>query len=275
MATKKQTHAKKQRPPKAPNHLPHISKASYKQQLYDLQVQLVRFQRELIAKDARVAIIIEGRDGAGKDGLIKRLTEHMAPRETRVVALPKPSDRDQNSWYFQRYVPHLPASGEFVIFNRSWYNRAGVEKVMGFCTPHQYQEFLDVVPTFEQMLIRSGIQLHKYFLDITKDEQKARLEARREDPLKQWKISPIDDKALELWDAYSEARNIMFERTTHAQAQWHVVRADNKKLARIEVIKDILSRGKFAKKDPELCSPDPRVVFPYDEEFVQRGWIAP
>ncbi len=264
--------SKTQRPP---NHLPKLTKAAYRNQLYDLQVELVRFQRELISNGTRVAILIEGRDGAGKDGLIKRLVEHMAPRETRVVALPKPSDRDQSSWYFQRYVPHLPAAGEFVVFNRSWYNRAGVEKVMGFCTPHQYQEFLDVVPTFEQMLIRSGIVLHKYFLDITKDEQDARLTARRDDPLKQWKVSPIDDKAIELWDAYSEARNVMLERTTHAQAQWHVVRADDKKLTRVEVIKDILSRMTYPKKNMELCSPDPRVVFPYDSEFLAREWIAP
>lgn len=257
------------------NHLPKITKQQYKNQLYDLQVQLVRLQRELINTGERVAVIVEGRDGAGKDGLIKRLVEHMAPRETRVVALGKPSSREESSWYFQRYVPHLPAAGEFVIFNRSWYNRAGVEKVMGFCTGAQYQEFLDVVPTFEQMLARSGIQLFKYFLDITKEEQAARLDARRGDPLKQWKNSPIDAKAIELWDAYSEARNVMLQRTTHAVAPWHVVRADDKKLTRVEVIKDVLSRLDFPGKDDELCCPDPRVVFPFDDEFLTRKWIAP
>ncbi len=267
------THNKKHDKP--PNHLPKLGKQQYRQQLYDLQVQLVRLQRELINTGARVAVVIEGRDGAGKDGLIKRLVEHMAPRETRVVALPKPTTREESSWYFQRYVQHLPAAGEFVVFNRSWYNRAGVEKVMGFCTNVQYQEFLDVVPTFEQMLVRSGIQLHKYFLDITKDEQQRRLDARHGDPLKQWKNSTIDAKAIELWDAYSEARNVMLERTTHAVAPWHVVRADDKRLTRIEVIKDVLSRLGYPDKDEDLCSPDPRVVFPFDAEFLTRKWIAP
>lgn len=264
-----------QKKDKTPNHLPTITKPQYKKQLYDLQVQLVRAQRELINTGARVVVIVEGRDGAGKDGLIKRLVEHMAPRETRVVALGKPSSRDESSWYFQRWVEHLPAAGEFVVFNRSWYNRAGVEKVMGFCTNAQYQEFLDAAPTFEQMLTRSGIHLLKYFLDITKDEQAVRLEVRRNDPLKQWKNSPIDAKAIELWDAYSEARNIMLQRTTHAVAPWHVVRADNKKLTRVEVIKDVISRLDYPGKDEELCSPDPRVVFPFDDEFLTRKWIAP
>jgi len=258
-----------------PNHLPRLTKQQYKNQLYKVQVELVHMQRDLINTGARVAVIVEGRDGAGKDGFIKRLVEHMAPRETRVVALGKPNTRDETSWYFQRYVPHLPAAGEFVVFNRSWYNRAGVEKVMGFCTNAQYQEFLDVVPTFEQLLVRSGIQLLKYFLDISKPEQAERLGARKKDPLKQWKNSPIDAKAIELWDAYSEARNVMLERTTHAMAPWHVVRADDKKTTRVEVIKDILSRIDYPDKDEDLCSPDPRVVFPFDTEFLTRKWIAP
>jgi len=258
-----------------PNHLPKLTGKEYKQQLYDLQVEMVHLQRDLINTGARVAVIVEGRDGAGKDGLIKRLVEHMSPRETRIVALGKPTMRDETSWYFQRYVPYLPAAGEFVIFNRSWYNRAGVEKVMGFCTNAEYQEFLDVVPTFEQMLVRSGIKLHKYFLDITKVEQAKRLEERMKDPLKQWKNSPIDAKAIELWEAYSEARNVMLQRTTHGLAPWHVVRADDKKLTRIQVFKDILSRLEYPEKNKELCACDPRVVFPFDEEFLARKWIAP
>ena len=163
-----------------------LSDAEYESALYDLQVELVKFQRDIIANGEKVLVIVEGRDGAGKDGSIKRIVEHLSPRETRVVALPKPSDREQSQWYFQRYVPHLPSAGEFVLFNRSWYNRAGVERVMGFCTPAQTEHFLDEVAEFETMLVKSGIQLFKYYLDISKAEQKERLEARREDPLKQW-----------------------------------------------------------------------------------------
>ena len=188
----------------------------YKKALYDLQVQLVKLQRHLIAKGTRVLVIIEGRDSAGKDGTIKRLTEHMSPRETRVHAPGKPSDREETQWYFQRFVPFLPAADEFVVFNRSWYNRAGVERVMGFATPRQVEDFLDMVVPFEEMLVRDGIELRKYYLDISKSEQKKRLAARRKDPLKQWKMSPVDEAAQENWKPYSEARDAMFKRTTHA-----------------------------------------------------------
>src|SRR4051812_44353332 len=157
-----------------------------------LQIELVKLQRELIASEARVLVIVEGRDGAGKDGTIKRLIEHMSPRETRVFAPPKPSDRETRQWYFQRFVPHLPAGGEFVLFNRSWYNRAGVERVMGFCTDKELEEFFDTVTEFESLLVRSGLELRKYYLDITSSEQKKRLGERQKDPLKAWKNSPID-----------------------------------------------------------------------------------
>src|SRR5262245_42681956 len=168
----------------------------YDEALRALQVELVKLQRDVIANGERVLVIVEGRDGAGKDGTIKRFTEHLSPRETRVVALGKPSDREQGQWYFQRYVAHLPAAGEIVFFNRSWYNRAGVERVMGFSTPEETEEFLATVVTLEELLVRSGIRIFKYYLDITREEQESRLEARREDPLKQWKISPIDEAAL-------------------------------------------------------------------------------
>ena len=169
--------------------------SDYKRELRALQIELVKLQRELIRDDARVLVIVEGRDGAGKDGTIKRLTAHMSPRETRVFAPSKPSDREETQWYFQRFVPQLPSAGEFVVFNRSWYNRAGVERVMGFCTGTDVETFFDTVVDFEALLIRSGLELRKYYLDISKAEQKKRLAERKTDPLKTWKNSPVDAKA--------------------------------------------------------------------------------
>jgi len=241
-----------------------ISKKAYKHALHELQVELVKLQRHFIECDDKILVILEGRDAAGKDGTIKRIVQHLSPRETRVVALGKPSDRDRTSWYFQRYVSHLPAAQELVLFNRSWYNRAGVERVMGFCTKAQYEEFMASVPDFEKMLVGSGIKLFKYYLDITKAEQKQRLDDRKSDPLKQWKISPIDDQAVKHWKAYSAARNEMLARTHNRVAPWTLVRADNKRLARLNVIKDILGRLHYAGKDDELVVPDREIVFPYD-----------
>jgi polyphosphate kinase 2 len=257
-----------------PPVLPKISDKKYKKTLYDLQVELVKFQRHLIRKGERVLIVFEGRDAAGKDGTIKRITEHMSPRETRVVALGKPSDRDRTSWYFQRYAAHLPAGEELVIFNRSWYNRAGVEPVMGFCTEDQHQEFLAAAPAFESMLAKSGIKLFKYYLDINRDEQKERLQARRDDPLKQWKISKIDEVAIKKWKAYSQCRNEMFARTHHANGQWTIVRADIKRVARLNVIKHFLGRMSYQGKDKALCLPDPNVVFTYAQAHHETGMIA-
>ncbi len=171
-----------------------ISHEAYEGNLHLLQIELVKLQKHFICCNDRILVIFEGRDASGKDGTIKRIVEHLSPRETRVVALGKPSDRDLGSWYFQRYVAELPATGEFTLFNRSWYNRAGVEHVMGFCTDEEHEEFLSTAPEFEGMLVRSGIRLIKYYLDITKDEQKRRIESRRRDPLKQWKVSPIDER---------------------------------------------------------------------------------
>ena len=216
-----------------------MDKEAYKTELYELQVNLVALQRQLIAENRRLLVILEGRDSAGKDGVIKRIIEHQSPRETRVVALGKPSDRDKASWYFQRWVQHLPADGETVLFNRSWYNRAGVERVMGFCTEDEYVRFLRDVDPFEKLLVDDGLIVLKYYLDLSREEQVARLEARRTDPLKTWKISPIDQVAVEHYDAYTQARNAMLAATGDA-VPWRVVKADDKRSARLQIIRDML-----------------------------------
>ena len=248
--------------------------AHYQKALLKLQIELVKLQRQIIANGHRILVIFEGRDASGKDGTIKHIVEHLSPRETRVVALGPPSDREQRSWYFQRYVRHLPARGEMVLFNRSWYNRAGVEPVMGFCTEAEVSEFLETVPEFEQMLVRSGIQLFKYYLDIDKKEQKKRLRARREDPLKQWKLSSVDARAPKLWREYSKRRNTMFERTHTAVAPWTVVRANNKHLARLNVIRDILAHLKYRGRNERLLVVNAGIVFPYDHTYVENGMIC-
>lgn len=241
----------------------------YATALHDLQVELVKLQRHFIACDDRILVLIEGRDGAGKDGAIKRIVEHLSPRETRVVALGKPSNRERGEWYFQRYVPHLPAPQEFVLFNRSWYNRAGVERVMGFCSDDEYDEFMASVNEFERMLVRSGIKLLKYYLDIYKAEQKQRLKARRHDPLKQWKVSPIDEKAVKLWKAYSRARNAMLVRTHTEFAPWIIVKANDKRAARLNLIRDLLSRLHYADKNERILAVDPAVAFAHDVDGTQ------
>jgi polyphosphate kinase 2 len=246
----------------------------YGKTLKALQIELVKFQKHLIAKGDRILILLEGRDSAGKDGTIKRVIAHLSPRDTRVVALNKPSTRDASEWYFQRYVPHLPAAEEFVLFNRSWYNRAGVEWVMGFCTEAQYEEFMETVPVFEQMLVRSGIHLFKYYLDIDKAEQRRRLKDRLTDPLKQWKMSPIDAAAQKNWTRYSTARNAMFARTHTPTAPWTVVRANDKKQARLNLIMDLLTRLDYQGKDHALLCPDPDVVFSYTHDAVAQGRVA-
>jgi polyphosphate kinase 2 len=249
--------------------------AQYHLDLRDVQIELVKFQKHLIRDNEKVLVIFEGRDAAGKDGTIKRFAEHLSPRETRMVALGKPSDREQSEWYFQRYVEHLPAAQEIVFFNRSWYNRAGVERVMGFCNEAQYEEFMETVVSFEQMIVRSGTKLFKYYLDIDREEQKRRLDSRKDDPLKQWKISPIDLEAQKHWADYSNARNQMFARTHSAVAPWIVVRADNKDHARIQVIRDFLSRVSYKGKKESVVLPDPTTVFLYSRSYLDNGMIAP
>lgn len=255
-------------------HASSISKKSYKDNLHKLQAELVKLQRHFIKCNDKILIILEGRDAAGKDGTIKRIVQHLSPRETRVVALGKPSDRDRSSWYFQRYVAHLPAAQELVLFNRSWYNRAGVERVMGFCTEDEHEEFMGSVSNFENMLVRSGVKLLKYYLDISKAEQTRRLKDRKTDPLKQWKISPIDEQAIKQWKAYSLARNEMLARTHNPIAPWTLVRADDKHLARLNIIKDLLNRLHYANKDEQLIQPDPQIVFPYDVSNLENGQLA-
>jgi polyphosphate kinase 2 len=252
-----------------------MGRERYKKELRALQIELVKFQRDVIAEGRRVLIIVEGRDAAGKDGLIKRITAHMAPRETRIVALGKPSDRDRTLWYFQRFVPHLPAAQEIVLFNRSWYNRAGVEHVMGFCSDAEYEAFMSTVSTFETMLVDSGIQLFKYYLDIGRAEQKRRLAKRKADPLSHWKVSPIDAAAIRRWKDYSKARDAMFTRTHHPAGAWTVVRANDKYAARLNVLRDLLSRADYPGKDDALVRPDRAVVFPYEAAAHDQRLIAP
>jgi polyphosphate kinase 2 len=253
---------------------PRDDSGHYAKSLYELQVELVKLQRQLIADRARVLVIIEGRDGAGKDGTIKRLTEHMSPRDTRVHAPGVPSSREETQWYFQRFVTFLPAASEFVVFNRSWYNRAGVERVMGFCTKSDVEKFFESVVPFEAMLVRNGIELRKYYLDISRHEQKKRLKARNEDPLKQWKSSPVDAVAVDRWKEYGKARDDMFRRSDHPDAPWRIVRADVKKTARLELIRDLLASFDYKHKSEKLAAPNRTIVFPWSNSAVKRRWIA-
>ncbi len=246
----------------------------YARELHKLWIELVQLQKHNIANDRRLLVLFEGRDAAGKDGTIRCITEHLSPRETRIVALGKPTDRDRASWYFQRYVAHLPAADEFVLFNRSWYNRAGVERVMGFAGEREVDSFLDAAPVFERLLVDSGIVLFKYYLDISRKEQAKRLKSRREDPLKQWKVSPIDSAALEKFDEYTQARDVMFERTHTKKTPWTLVRADSKHQARLNVIRDLLSRLDYKKKRAALCIPDRSIVRDYESGRSKRGFLA-
>lgn len=243
--------------------------------LETLQLAMVRYQQHAIEAGDRVVVVLEGRDAAGKDGLIKRMTEHMSVRATRVVALPKPSERDRSQWFFQRYVAHLPAAGEFVIFNRSWYNRAGVEVVNGFSSAAEQAQFLRDVPDFERMLVESGIRLVKLWLDITKDEQAKRLEARRGDPLKALKVSPLDAVAQEKWGDYSAARDRMLLATHTPPAPWTCIATDRKKRARKAGIAHILRSVAPAEIADGVEAPDPKVLFPFEAAAIGDGRLAP
>jgi len=234
----------------------------YEKELIKLQVELIKLQNWVIKNNLRVLILFEGRDAAGKGGTIKRIAEHLNPRNSRVVALMKPSDVERGQWYFQRYTKHLPDPGEIVLFDRSWYNRAGVEKVMGFCTPEEYQKFMNQVPMFEQMMVEDGILFFKYYLEITPQEQQRRIEARKTDPLKMWKLSPMDLKSIELYDEYTKAKNEMLARTHSPYSPWILVDSNDKKRARINIIKDILSHVNYdGKEDAEISlASDPTIV---------------
>jgi polyphosphate kinase 2 len=214
----------------------------YFRELFRLQAELVKLQDWVVASRRKVVILFEGRDAAGKGGVIKRITQRLNPRVCRVVALPAPNDRERTQWYFQRYVPHLPAASEIVLFDRSWYNRAGVEHVMGFCTPDEYEEFFRSVPEFERMLVRSGIHLLKYWFSITDEEQHLRFLARIHDPLKQWKLSPMDLESRRRWEEYTRAKEVMLQRSHIPEARWWVVQAVDKKRARLNCITHLLEQ---------------------------------
>jgi polyphosphate kinase 2 len=251
-----------------------MEKKKYSHELHRLQIELVKLHRDVISSNKKILIILEGRDAAGKDGAIKRIAAHLSPREVRVVAPGKPSDRETTQWYFQRFARHLPAAQEIVLFNRSWYNRAGVEYVMKYCTRAQRDEFLEAVPRFERMLVASGIAVLKYYLDISRGEQKQRLRARRTDPLKQWKLSPVDQAAQRHWDDYSKARNHMLVRTSHDAAPWIVVRADDKRRARLNLIRDILGRVRYAGRKRGRVRPDPDITREFRTNLLGSGWLA-
>ena len=223
------------------NGVKKIDSEVYFKELNKLYVELVELQEWIVQQGLRVVVIFEGRDAAGKGGTIKRIMEPLNPRICRVVALSKPTEKERTQWYFQRYVPHLPAAGEMVLFDRSWYNRAGVERVMGFCTDAEYEEFLRSCPYFERMLIRSGIILIKYWFSVSREEQERRFRKRVEDPLKRWKFSPMDLKSRALWNDYSKAKDAMFAVTDIKQSPWYVVRSDNKKRARLNAIHHLLA----------------------------------
>jgi polyphosphate kinase 2 len=239
----------------------------YEKELLRLQTELVAMADWVKREGERVVVIFEGRDAAGKGGVIKRITQYVSPRVMRVVALPAPTEREQTQWYFQRYVAHLPAAGEIALFDRSWYNRAGVEKVMGFCTPEEYRRFLHQCPIFERMLVDDGIILLKYWFSVSDEEQERRFRARIDDPLKQWKLSPMDVESQRRWVDYSRAKDEMFVHTDIQEAPWHVVESDIKRNARVNCISHLLSQVPYAHRKPE------RIKLPKRQD--DSGYIRP
>ena len=244
-------------------HAEKIRKKEYLSELRLLQIELLKLQTWVKANGERLVVLFEGRDAAGKGGSIRRFTENINPRGARTVALPKPNDTELGQWYFQRYVAHLPTAGEMVFFDRSWYNRAGVEIVMGFCTPQQYGEFFRQAPGFERSIVESGTHLFKLWFTVSHSNQLARFEARKDDPLRQWKYSPVDEASLGKWDEYTRARDAMLIHTDSPVAPWTVVNSNEKKRARLEAIRHVVHTLDYDHKDPEVArAPDPRVVQP-------------
>jgi len=243
----------------------------YEQELKGLQVELVKLQRWVQSNGERIAILVEGRDAAGKGGTIRRFTEHLNPRAMRVVALPKPTDEERGQWYFQRYIRQLPNKGEIVFFDRSWYNRAVVEPVMGFCSKKEHQRFLQQVTEFEHMLYEDGVTIIKFWFSISKEEQLKRFEARRKNPLKQWKLSPVDEKAQELWDAYTRYKEEMFSKTHTTFSPWIILRANDKQAARLESLRYVLNLLPYnGKEDADIrLEPDPNVVTRFHRKMVE------
>lgn len=238
-----------------------IARRSYEAQKAKLQAELLKVQNWVADTGQKIVILFEGRDAAGKGGTIKRFNEHLNPRQARVVALNKPNDAERGQWYFQRYIQHLPTAGEMVFYDRSWYNRAGVERVMGFCAPNDYLEFMRQTPELERMLTRSGIKLYKYWFSVTQDEQRRRFDSRETDPLKQWKLSPIDRASLDKWEDYTEAKEAMFFYTDTADAPWTVIKSDDKKRARLNCMLHFLDSLDYPDKDRRIVhAPDPLIV---------------
>lgn len=247
-----------------------LGRSEYEAEKFRLQIELLKMQNWVRETGQRLVILFEGRDAAGKGGTIKRFMEHMNPRGARVVALEKPSERERGQWYFQRYIEHLPSTGEIVLFDRSWYNRAGVEKVMGFCSAAEYREFMRQTPQVERMLVNSGIRLYKFWFSVTRKEQLRRFKSREGDPLKQWKLSPVDVASLARWDEYTEAKENMFFYTHTADAPWTVIKSDDKKRARLAAMRFVLSSLQYNNKDPEIaCPPDPLIVVKPDIDHIR------
>ena len=248
----------------------------YFRELFRLQGELVKLQDWVATTRRKVVIVFEGRDAAGKGGVIKRITQRLNPRVCRVVALPAPNDREKTQWYFQRYVPHLPAGGEIVLFDRSWYNRAGVERVMGFCSDGELEEFFRTVPEFEKMLVRSGIQLIKYWFSISDEEQEIRFLGRIHDPLKQWKLSPMDLESRRRWEDYTRAKEDMLERTHIPEAPWWVVPADDKKTARLNCISHLLAKIPYNETErPDVVLPPRERHEDYERHPVPASMVVP
>ncbi len=238
-----------------------LSRRSYEAQKAQLQAELLKVQKWVAETGQKIVVLFEGRDAAGKGGTIKRFMEHLNPREARVVALNKPSEKEKGEWFFQRYIEHLPTAGEMVFYDRSWYNRAGVERVMGFCSPNEYLEFMRQTPELERMLVRSGIRLFKYWFSVTQEEQRARFASRETDPLKRWKLSPIDKASLDMWDDYTEAKEAMFFYTDTADAPWTIVKSADKKRARIACMRHFLASLDYPGRDMKIVKgPDPKLV---------------
>jgi polyphosphate kinase 2 len=238
-----------------------MSTQDYEKKKKALQVELLKVQRWVKETGEKIVVLFEGRDAAGKGGTIKRFMEHLNPRSARVVALEKPSEKERGEWYFQRYIRSLPTEGEIVLFDRSWYNRAGVERVMEFCTPEEYLEFMRQTPELERMMVRSGIRLFKYWFSVTQEEQHLRFERRQNDPLKQWKLSPIDRASLDKWDQYTEAKEAMFFYTDTADAPWTIIKSSDKKRARISCMQHFLHNLNYPNKDRKVAGqPDPLIV---------------
>jgi len=238
-----------------------LARATYEKEKAQLQAELLKVQLWGQETGEKFVLIFEGRDAAGKGGTIKRFTEHLNPRAARVVALNKPTDEERGQWFFQRYIEHLPTAGEIVLYDRSWYNRAGVERVMGFCAANEYLEFMRQTPDMERMLTRSGIRLYKYWFSVTQEEQRRRFASRETDPLKRWKLSPIDKASLDKWDDYTEAKEAMFFYTDTADAPWTIIKSNDKKRARLNCMRHFLSTLDYPGKDPEIAqAPDPLIV---------------